>query len=287
MEIKEMAGKYVASVPAVYLQLSRAMENPDSTFKEYENIIHSDPALSAKLLKIVNSSFYGFSSRVETVSHALSILGVEHVAELALGTGVMTGFKGIDPELMDMEQFWKHCIACGVASRFIAESTGQPGAEQYYLAGMLHEIGSLVLFLEAPQKMARLLEHNFPDKDDPLASEYKPEHMFELEMKKFGFNHSTLGQALTEDWKLPERFSEAIGFHHEPGKARHFPMFVSIIHIADCMVYEMGIGKSGEPLVPEIDPDVSSLWVTILLVWNRSRNIWLKRWMKRWKCLFK
>ncbi len=111
----------VFSLPTIYVELQKALDDPDKTFQNLGDIISFDPALSARLLKIVNSPFYGFPSKIDTVSHAISIIGKDQLTDLALATMVIYQFEGIPNNMFNMEKFWRHSVACGVAARSIAD----------------------------------------------------------------------------------------------------------------------------------------------------------------------
>lgn len=133
IKIKDLLTEIVSSPPVIYHKLQTAMSNADSTFEDFEQIILADTALSARLLKIANSSFFGFEKQVESVKHALSVIGLEQVSDLVLVTYVISKFKGIPHDLISMEEFWHHSIACGVGARIIAKNLGAANTERFYL----------------------------------------------------------------------------------------------------------------------------------------------------------
>jgi HD-like signal output (HDOD) protein len=144
---RDLIGKdneLVFSLPTIYFELQAALNDPNKTFQDLGDIISFDPALSARLLKIVNSPFYGFPSKIDTISHATSIIGRDQLTDLALATLVIYQFRGIPNNLFNMEKFWRHSMACGVVARSIAEFRGEKNVERFYLAGILHDIGRLV-----------------------------------------------------------------------------------------------------------------------------------------------
>jgi HD-like signal output (HDOD) protein len=140
----------IPTLPEVYYDFKEAMENPDGSFDEISEIISIDTGLSLRLLKIVNSAFYSFPSQIETISHAISVIGLEQLNNLVLSTVVMDRFKNIPESVINMESFWKHSIACGLATRTIATLRKEVNTERFFVAGMLHDIGRLVLAMSAP-----------------------------------------------------------------------------------------------------------------------------------------
>lgn len=234
----------IFSLPKIYFELQDALSNPDKTFQDIGDIISCDPALSARLLKIVNSPFFGFPSKIETISHAISIIGMSQLADLALATLVIYQFRGIPNSLFNMEKFWKHSMACGVAARSIAEFKGEANVERFYLAGILHDIGRLVIFKKEPA-LAR---------DAFFMSKEKEENIFLSERELMGFDHADVGGELLKAWQLPPRLVEAVAYHHQPELAKQFPVEAAIIHTSDYIVHVLQVGSDAEFSEPQLYP---------------------------------
>ena len=234
----------IFSLPKIYFELQDALSNPDKTFQDIGDIISCDPALSARLLKIVNSPFFGFPSKIETISHAISIIGMSQLADLALATLVIYQFRGIPNSLFNMEKFWKHSMACGVAARSIAEFKGEANVERFYLAGILHDIGRLVIFKKEPA-LAR---------DAFFMSKEKEENIFLSERELMGFDHADVGGELLKAWQLPPRLVEAVAYHHQPELAKQFPVEAAIIHTSDYIVHALQVGSDAEFSEPQLYP---------------------------------
>jgi len=249
-EIKELVDDFIGSPPVVYYQLQRAVDqsygDKDISFQNFADIIRVDPGMTGRLLRLVNSSFYGFESRVESLEHALSIVGLEQLIQLALATEVMSTFKGISRDLINMESFWKHSIAVGLAARIMASHMNAAPVESFYLAGMLHDIGSLILFKSMPERMSGIL----------FQCKTQEKNLFDLERRTLGFDHAQVGGELLRGWQLPVRILEAVYFHHQPGRAKQYPLEAAVIHVGDILAYDMKIGNSGEGLVPALDTNI-------------------------------
>ena len=157
VNIQEAIKDWVVSPPHAYIKLKKTLEDPRSSFKEFSAIIGNDPALTARLLKIVNSPFYGLECEVDTITHALGIIGTEQLTQLVLATSVTEQFPNIPERLVSMDLFWKHSIACGVTAKIIAAWHGESNLESYYLAGMLHDIGSLIIYKKFPEEAEKVL----------------------------------------------------------------------------------------------------------------------------------
>ena len=246
IKINDLVGSWAASPPILYYQLREKLDDPNSNFEDLAAIIKTDPAMSARLLKIVNSAFYGFDEKIDTLSHALNIIGTEQLTDLALAAIVTSKFQGIPRDLINMETFWMHSIACGIAARKIAKRMAGVEAEKMYLGGMLHDIGSLILFKEAPEDARKIL----------LRCKESGENLFKVEKEILGYDHAEIGALLLAEWKLSDRLVEMVKYHHQPVNAGDCLDEACIIARADALVYEMKIGYSGEPGVPELDPMV-------------------------------
>ena len=242
-QIKDLVSENVATAPAVYHKLQMALANSESTFQDYAEIIQGDTGLAARLLKISNSSFFGFDSKVESITHAMSIIGLEQIIDLALVSMVIDKFKGIPKELIVMEQFWRHSIAVGLCARLIARGLNEPNAERFYLAGVLHDIGSLVFYKEIPIQARLILSEAQVDK----------KHLDGVEKEILGFHHGEMGGYLLRQWGLPEVFHESIPFVHQPSRATNHSEVATILHLADCVAYHLELGNSGEPGKPSIE----------------------------------
>lgn len=249
LKIEDLVDTWAASPPIMYYQLKEALNNPNSAFDDFAKIISADPALTSRLLKIVNSAFYGLSSQVETISHALNIIGTNQLVDLALASAVTSKFRGIPRDLVNMEMFWMHSVATGIMARKIGEYKKMEGADRFYLGGMLHDIGSLVLFKEMPEKARKVLEQ----------CKKENETLSLVESEVFGLDHAKVGGGVLAGWKLPERIVEVVRHHHDPMASQKYFTEASIIQLADQMVHEMNIGNSGEFKIPELSPNAKKL----------------------------
>ena len=240
----EVVADWIGSPPPVYRKLHQAMQDPDASFGDFSNIISADPSLAVRLLRIANSPFYGLGSKVETISHALGIVGIDQLKELALATILVNQFKGIDKDLVNMQSFWMHSIGCGLAARTIAKNMGEQHVEPYYTAGMLHDIGSLILYKEIPDKAREILTRC---KSEGLS-------LSTVEQEVLGFTHAEVGAIVFTKWGLPSSLVAAVQYHHRPSEAKDHPLFSAIVHLADIIAYEMDLGTGGEPTIPVLDP---------------------------------
>jgi putative nucleotidyltransferase with HDIG domain len=235
----------VTSLPGVYLRLSAVVSDPRSSAADVGRVIAEDPGLTARLLRLVNSAMYGFPSRIETVSHAISIVGTAQLQDLALATSVIRLFASVPADIVSMESFWRHSVACGVTARALASRRRETNVERYFVAGLLHDIGRPIMYLKAPVQARTALERA-RDRGEPLVK---------AEQHQFGFDHAHVGHALLDQWKLPPSLREAVLLHHHPERAQRFPVEAAVVHVADLITNALGLGSSGENLVPALVPE--------------------------------
>ena len=236
----------ISSLPETCFLINEMVNDPNSSFGDVARIINLDTSLSARLLRIVNSPFYCFPQRVETITHAISIIGTEQLRDLALATSVISKFEGIDTDQVDMNAFWRHSVGVGIASRVTALNCRQTNSERFFLLGILHDIGRLILLENYPREMKPLLQAG--REEGPL--------LVELETRTFGFHHGELGAALCRAWNLSPLFVEVVGCHHHPQKATAYPLETGVLHLGNLLTKAMQLGSSGEEWVPPLDETV-------------------------------
>jgi putative nucleotidyltransferase with HDIG domain len=232
----------ISTLPGVYLRLSSVVSDPRSSAADVGEVIAEDPGLTARLLKLVNSAMYGFPSKIETVSHAISIVGTAQLQDLALATSVIRLFASVPENLVTMESFWRHSVACGVTARALAARRRESNVERYFVAGLLHDIGRPIMYMQIPDE-ARVAVTRSRETGRPL---------FEIELEVLGFDHSHVGAALLEQWKLPPSLREPVAFHHHPERSQRFPVEAAVVHVADLIANALKLGTSGEPGVPPL-----------------------------------
>jgi putative nucleotidyltransferase with HDIG domain len=233
----------IHSLPMFYSQLSEAIDHPRSSIGDIAKIISEDQGLTARILKLANSPLFGYFSKIDTITQAVTIIGVLQVRDLALALSVMDVFKGIPEDLVNMEQFWKHSIATGLAARFLATSQREANQERFFVAGILHDIGRLVMYVRVPDICLELIEE----------CRATGALLHRAERERFSFDHADVGCALLRRWKIPPSVAEPVGSHHDCRRPEHYPREASILHFADIVAHALEIGNSGEIFVPELD----------------------------------
>jgi HD-like signal output (HDOD) protein len=244
-DIEKMIARREIKLPemsSTALELNEIVADPTASAHSIAEVVNKSPSLATLLLKIVNSSFYGFPSKINNISRAVTIIGTREITGLALGLSIVKAFKDIPREIMDISLFLRHSIACGIISRILAAKKNIPQTEQMFVSGLLHDIGRLIIYQYYPDQARTLL--SLAETSDQL--------LYEQENRFLGGNHSLIGHYLLKKWKLPFELQNNIFFHHNPSAA-HDPVKAGIIHLADIMVNALRLGSSGERFVPFFD----------------------------------
>ncbi|KAB2846583.1 MAG: HDOD domain-containing protein [Melioribacteraceae bacterium] len=234
--------KELPTLPTVFSRLSDAMSNPRITNDEIAEIISSDQAAALKVLKVVNSAFYGFSGRIDTISRAILYLGLNEVRNLIFALSVINLFQK-KKNLMNFRpaEFWSHSIAVGITARIVGSTIQIPNLENYFLAGILHDIGKLILFEHASDEYGQILQ----------MVEEKRCSISNAEKEVLGFDHAKIGELLALKWNLPSTIRNAVRYHHGGVMEGSTDKLVAAVYIADITARTLELGYPGDDLIPE------------------------------------
>jgi HD-like signal output (HDOD) protein len=236
--------KGLPALPASVARLTRVLDDPASSARDVSLALGADQSLAGKVLQIVNSPFYGFPRRVETLDHAVAILGYRPIRELVLVTCL---FQEIDQRngssSLDRKRLWRHALGTGAAAKTLSKSTGRHSEESVFLAGLLHDIGKVLLDVCLREDYAAVVE--LARQENLL--------IIEAEERLLGTTHAEFGYWLAEEWNLPLSLTSAVLHHHEPSRAKDHYMLVCLVHLGDVMARAMEIGYGGDELIPAID----------------------------------
>lgn len=250
----------VYSLPLFYEHLNEAINHPRSSIDDIAKIITEDQGLTARLLRLANSPMFGCYAKVDTITKAVTIIGTQQLRDLALAASVMGVFKGIPEDLLTMSSFWRHSIACGIIARTLAVYRRESNVERLFVAGMLHDIGQVVLATARPDAIRKILEEQRDSGKFYMA----------LEQEQLGFNHADLGGALLKKWKIPASIGEPVAFHHKPDAAEQFRLETALVHLADIICQAMEFGQGAELSVPPLD---ESAWDRLGLLPNMFETV--------------
>jgi putative nucleotidyltransferase with HDIG domain len=227
------------ALPAAVLDLLRLARRDDIETSTLAAKISHDPALTAKILRLANSSFYGVPRHVTSVSDATVVLGLRTVRTLVTTAALAGSFNPPTCEGFDFPGFWQHAISAAVSAKLIAAAIGSDG-ETAFTAALLHDVGQLVLATGFPAQFAQVLALRSASEIDAC----------DAEQARLGIDHATLGALLAERWHFPREIVEAIGHHHAPPKIGDATKLVHIVYVAGTLAHLLGLGERSAQAMP-------------------------------------
>lgn len=211
------------SLPDAYLRLKSVIDAPNSSMADVAQVISQDPSLTARLLKMVNSPFYGFASKIDTISRAINMLGTRQVHDLALATTVVNSFSGFTNDSFNIYDYWMNSVYCAASARLLAFYCDGIDTERPFVAGLLHDIGHLVMYQQIPEQTRDALD---------MAEDEKMK-LYQAEREVLGFDYAEVGAELMDKLDLPESLKQVTRYQLEPEKAKDkFKLETTIVHIA-------------------------------------------------------
>ena len=243
VSIKELlaGANQLFSLPDLYFQLNEMIRDPRYSVNDIGKVIAKDPALSARLLRLVNSPFYGFQAKIDTISRAITVVGIDELYNLIIATCVVDRFDKIPSELVDMTDFWIHSVHCGVVARLLAKQSMVMHHERLFLIGLLHDIGSLVLYQKMPEESLKVL----------LAADNDRRLVANFEKEIIGFTHADVSRELIKSWDLPDSLYEPIACYLNPETAIHHSADAYLLNMATRLVDSSQRGVTPESAAEE------------------------------------
>ena len=234
----------LAPLPLVIQAVMEISEDPSSSAASLGKVIKKDQTLTAKILKIVNSAYFGFYRRISNIDQAIVILGFDEIKNITIATSLMTAFNVNFNYVLNREGFWMHSLGAAFIARSLCSTRLELNAEDAFVVGLTHDIGKLVLLQNFNQAYSLVIFNS-------------AEHIVSLpkvEKEMINIDHAEIGGALTENWKLPRHLVRAIELHHAPEKAEQDESYVHIAHLANYFCHKYEIGKSSNPVPDEVSP---------------------------------
>jgi len=236
--------------PIVFEQIQKVMSDPRASATQVGAVLSEDPAMSVKVLKLTNSAFYGLSREVSSVKHAVVIIGMEAVKNLVLSASVLDMFKGKNVDKDYQERFWRHSLAVACCCRVLSRR-GRSGRlvdpEISFSAGLLHDIGKMVISCYLPEEFARFREVRATDR---VLTDVQ------LEEQVCGFTHTQIGAYLAAHWKLPQQLCNAIAYHHRPDSCKQPSPIVMVTHVGDYIAKKVFFDRDEAHLVGSVESQV-------------------------------
>ena len=232
------------TLPRTVLQITGLVNDPKSSAKDLARVITDDQVLTVRLLKLVNSSFYGFPQRISTVTGAIVLLGFDAIRNLLLTTSVFDLFANRNRQKKrDQERFWDHSLGCAVGAKVIGNYLRHDKIEELFVSGLLHDIGKIVEMMFLPDEFSKIVAA--VNRDNVL--------MTTAENNVLGYNHAEVGKLLAEKWNLPVKLVQVIAHHHHPDNAGSFAVEAAIVHLADIFCRALNMGYGGDNKIPPLD----------------------------------
>ena len=229
------------SVPIVLTRILQLVDDNKASAQRLEKLILHDPSLSARILKLANSAFFSFRCEVKTISHAITLLGLNLVKSLAIGVSVFESFaKGLHEEIHFISQLWMHSIGVGMVAQEIWSKRGNRAESEFaLLCGLLHDLGKILYFKKDAVGYSHQFARNKGDQDPDISA---------LELEHYGVDHATLGSLIAKQWRLPPELSTVVQHHHS---ALTQSQLVAAVSIADMLAKQTGIGYDGDRKIRE------------------------------------
>jgi HD-like signal output (HDOD) protein len=244
---------HIATLPEITLRIIELVEDQSSTAQDLHKVIQNDPALCSRILKVVNSAFYGLPRQIGSINRAIVLLGLNAVKNIAIAASLTKLFRGGDlcPRF-SARDLWTHSMATAAGSKLLCDQLKLGLPDEAFLAGLIHDLGIMVEMQAMREKLLQVFDAmKYDTAGIPLTN------MREIEQKILGADHCAFGAGLCESWKFPKSFAHVAGHHHDP---LNLPsgnrMLAAVVHVADIMAAECKYGFRGDLQQTLVDPHV-------------------------------
>jgi len=227
LEIQDLMRKaQLFSLPDIYLRLRDLLSEPDYALAEVVILVGQDPALATRFLRIANSPLNHRANKIETVSHAVSMLGAQQVHDIVLSASIADTFAGIMTDVMNMRQFWQRSVYCAVTTQQLGAACGEMNNERLFVMGLLHDVGHLLMYVAFPEVSQQLIRAA-KESDQPL---------YKAERELLGFDYAQLGGDMMQHWDLPTSLQATTRFHPEAMVTNQFSLEINLLHLSSLLI---------------------------------------------------
>ena len=215
----------LVSLPEVYLQVKKVIDDPEATMADLSAAISIDPGMTAMVLKLVNSAFYAMPRKVETISRAVGILGMQPLHDLVLAVSVTKAFSGLSQQVMNLNIFWANSFFSGLAARELARKCFLVDSERMFVEGLLRDLGHLLIYQQLPEQAEEAIKIS-ANTGEPIQT---------TEQSLLGFDYTQVGKALVDAWHLPINLGEAIRHQNNPSGTPDYQFEAALLNIAGAL----------------------------------------------------
>ena len=238
------------TLPDVVMEILRLCDDQSATTREISQLIEKDPVLTTKVLKLVNSSYFGLSKEIFSVNQALVLIGYNNLKSLIMSASMLQVFHQ-DSQVgsFSRKALWKHSIGVGIGARFLAKRLRIGDSEQAFVAGLIHDVGKVIIDWFFHPQFEEII--GMVDRDQCWIRD--------AESRVMQVTHEEVGSYLASRWNLPDMLIEAIAFHHSPSCSQEHAVTAAQVQLADALIRELGIGYGGDPTIPQVDGEISTI----------------------------
>jgi len=236
----------IPTLPTTVAEVLRIVDTPECSAARLSALVLSDPALSARVLRLANSAYYGFPRAISAVLQAVTLLGFATLRNVALSAAVFDLFRPTSGRTLDLEGLWRHSVAVAAASKLVARRIRYTPLEKAFTAGLLHDIGKLIIARYLHSSQERILAL--------VEAEQIP--IGDAEQRVLSVSHPAFGAWLAARWSFPPSLVDAIAFHHHPASAEDNLSLAAIVYLGDIVTRRVGLGCGGDRVPRTLDPAI-------------------------------
>ncbi len=239
----------LVSPPDVCLKINDLVADERTVIEDIAAVVIRDPSLTLKVLTLANSAYYGLATRVDTVSRAVMLLGMRELQKIVCSIAAVQTFSKLSSTVTNMNAFWRHNVYVGLMAQAIARRARVLHPERLFVAGVMHDIGTLVINQRFPELAESMIREAAGNEDE----------LYRIEQGRLGFDHAYLAGLMLQNWNLPSALCDAVSWHHLPHRARSAGLEAAILKVADTLANYSGTGSYSETVAREDAYDVSLL----------------------------